>query len=507
MFPFTETDLQARFAANMYPASLVIADEAALWLQHTASGKQLAIVAPPDHPWLNHFSGDSPSAQSSLSSQSFSESYVHNLYPTNHANARSLMAVLPYLKPVPLGLATSAGCGDRLGMATPGHVRAFHAVTQYPGAHPIAAIFAQQSIREMTRTNRSPDDVLCDATWGAFEAGWREIVGADADHLKTTDDIDACVAAGYSFFTFDPGLFVDSEADSASPSVIQQKVAALPWNELASSQEEMRKQYENRAFELEDRRIILDAESLWRAAAKYSKAIHHVDFMYRHLASSGIPFELEISVDETETPTTHAEHLFIVSELQRLNIRWISLAPRYVGHFEKGVDYIGDLAALQTDLAGHAAIARAFGPYKLSLHSGSDKFSVYPLIVSATKGVVHLKTAGTSYVEALSVIASVNAPLFREIFACACECYTTDRASYHISAELSRVQPIATLPEAHLPQVLDQFDTRQMLHVTFGSILARFSNDLKATLRTHEETYYTTLEQHFVKHLLPFAQV
>ncbi|HVB24815.1 MAG TPA: tagaturonate epimerase family protein [Ktedonobacteraceae bacterium] len=504
MFPFTATDLQAQFGTDMYRDSLVIANDAALWLQRTPSGKYLTIAAPSNHAWLTQFSDQS---QSSRSSQSFSDGYALNFYPTNHANARSLMTALPYLKPVPLGLAASAGCGDRLGLATPGHVQAFHAVAQQPGAHPIAAIFAQQSIREMNRTHRSPDDVLCDATWGAFEAGWSKPVGADADHLKTTEDINACVAAGYSFFTFDPGLFVDSEADSAPPTIIQQKVAALPWSELASSPEEMRQRYENHVFELEDRHIVLDAESLWRAAAKYGKAINHVAFMYRHLASCGIPFELEISVDETETPTTHGEHLFIVSELQRLGVHWISLAPRYIGRFEKGVDYIGDLHALQADLAGHAAIARAFGPYKLSLHSGSDKFSVYPLIVSATRGVVHLKTAGTSYVEALRVIAAVNIPLFRDLYAYAYECYMTDRASYHVSAELSRVPPIDTLSDAQLPAVLDQFDTRQMLHVTFGSVLARFGNDLQASLRIHEEAYYTTIEQHFVKHLRPFAQV
>lgn len=498
MFPFTGTDLHRRFETGMYPASLVITDNAALWLQRTTSGKQLAVIATSDHPWLAQFSGES---------QSFSDGYVLKLCPANHASARALRVALPHLKPVPLGLATSAGCGDRLGLATPGHVRAFHAVAQQTNARPIAAIFAQQSIREMSRTGRSPDDVLCDATWGAFEAGWSGPLGADADHLKTTEDIDACVAAGYSFFTFDPGLFVDSEADRAAPNRIQQKVATLPWNDLESSLEETWQRYENHVFELEDRRIVLNAESLWRAAAKYGKAIAHVTAMYRHLVASGIPCELEISVDETETPTTHAEHIFIVSELQRLGVRWISLAPRYSGRFEKGVDYIGDLHALAADLAGHAAIARAFGPYKLSLHSGSDKFSVYPLIVSATQGVVHLKTAGTSYVEALHVVATVNAPLFRELFAHAYSCYPADRASYHVSGELSRVPQIATLPAASLPEALDQFDARQVLHVTFGSILTRFGNDLKATLRTHEETCYTTLEHHFMRHLLPFSQI
>ncbi len=84
---------------------------------------------------------------------------------------------LPTLRPVPLGLATSAGCGDRLGIATPGHMRAAQQMSARDAAHPIAMIFAQQSIREMTRTGRSPDDVMDDALWGAFQAGWRAPVG------------------------------------------------------------------------------------------------------------------------------------------------------------------------------------------------------------------------------------------------------------------------------------------------------------------------------------------
>jgi hypothetical protein len=229
--------------------------------------------------------------------------------------------------------------------------------------------------------------------------------------------------------------------------------------------------------------------------------------MYRHLVSTGISFELEVSVDETDTPTTHAEHVFIASELRRLGVQWVSLAPRYVGRFEKGVDYLGDLQALESDLAGHAAIARAFGSYKLSLHSGSDKFSVYPLIVAATRGVTHLKTAGTSYLEALRAIAQVRPALFRDLLTLAIERYPTDRVSYHVSADVARVAQPQALSDAELPGVLDRFDTREALHVTFGSALAQFGDDIRATLIAHEPEHYAALETHFVRHLLPFAQI
>ena len=110
---------------------------------------------------------------------------------------------------------------------------------------------------------------------------------------------------------------------------------------------------------------------------------------------------MEVSVDETDTPTSQAEHVFIANELRRLGVRWVSLAPRYVGRFEKGVDYIGDLATFEEDFGGHAVIARAMGPYKLSLHTGSDKFSIYGIAAGLTNGLLHLKTAGTTYLEEL----------------------------------------------------------------------------------------------------------
>jgi hypothetical protein len=390
-------------------------------------------------------------------------------------------------------------------LATPGHVQAFNAVKNQSGAQPLAAIFMQQSIREMTRTQRTPTDVMRDATWGALEGGWRDRLGADADHLKTPADIDACVTEGFSFYTIDPGAHVDSEADTAAIETIKQKVAALRWSELESTPDETIKRYVDRTFDLENQRISMGEEAAWRAAAKYGNAIAHVTLMYRHLVSKGIPFELEVSVDETETPTSHAEHIFIVSELKRLGVQWVSLAPRYVGRFEKGVDYIGDLKELEADLAGHAAIARTFGPYKLSLHSGSDKFSVYPLIVAATRGMVHLKTAGTSYLEALRAIARVNAPLFRELLSLAIERYPIDCASYHVSADVAKIARPDVLHDADLPGILDQFDTREALHVTFGSALAQYGDDIRGTLISHEAEHYAALEAHFIKHLMPFA--
>jgi hypothetical protein len=237
--------------------------------------------------------------------------------------------------------------------------------------------------------------------------------------------------------------------------------------------------------------------------------------MYRHLIerSNGKPTELEVSVDETEHVTSHAEHFYIATELRRLGVHWVSLAPRYVGHFEKGVDYIGDLGEFEADFAVHAAIARHYGPYKLSLHSGSDKFSIYEIAARQTRGLVHLKTAGTSYLEALRTIAALDPALFREIYIFARERYDTDRASYHVSAELSRAPRPEDLNDQALPELLTQFDAREILHVTFGSVLTtrtedggwRFYDRLMAILRAQPEAYAENLEAHFRRHLQPFV--
>jgi hypothetical protein len=228
--------------------------------------------------------------------------------------------------------------------------------------------------------------------------------------------------------------------------------------------------------------------------------------MYRHLAAAMArrPFELEVSVDETETPTSPLEHFFVAGELKRLGVQWVSLAPRYLGRFEKGADYIGDLAAFDADLAQHAAIARVMGPYKLSIHSGSDKFSVYPIYTRHAGELVHLKTAGTSYLEALRAIAGVEPGLFRDVLRLARDHYDEDRATYHVSADVSRVPAPEDLSDDELATVLDQFDGREVLHVTFGSAMDRYGPRLLATLDAHEEAHYAALQAHFERHLRAF---
>lgn len=467
---------------------------AALWL--APAPRRVNLVAPAGHPLLSALEGEVSELRAG----------THRLEgELTPANAAALRAALPNLAPRPLGLGTSVGFGDRLGVATPGHARALERTLRaYPNAL-IDPIFAQQSIREMARTRREPLEVLDDATWGAFEAGWTGPVGADADHLKTPEDIDRCAAHGFTFYTLDPGDHVDDAAATASPQRIEAKLAALPWDALETTRAELLARYEGRRLEADGVALAFDAAGVARAAAKYGAALAHIARMYRHLAGTGVPFELEVSVDETGTPTTLLEHAFMALEMRRLGVEWVSLAPRIVGAFEKGIDYRGDRDELLRYLREHAALARALGPYKLSLHSGSDKFSVFGPIAEATAGLVHLKTAGTSYLEALRVLARFEPALFRDVLELARERFETDRQSYQISAELRAVPAAGALTDAELPGLLDDDDARQVLHVTFGSVLDAFGAPLAALLTARHEEYAEGLAGHFHKHLQPFA--
>lgn len=482
-----------------YPRSLVTQVGLEYALVQEPFGSKLAVLAGLNSAELEAFEGE----RTELGGKTFL------LGPTSPQNIASLRNRLDWLKPRLLGHATSAGLGDRIGLATPGHVRAVCAVGG------IAPIFAQQSMREMARTERSPQQVMDDATWGVFQEGWRAGAGADADHLKTTEDIDICLAAGFTFFTIDPGAHVDDRAQTASQSDLRELAETLPRvvhprNSALSGQ----------VFDLEGVTIRFDEYTLNKAAVKYGRAVAHVATMYEHLAKAAgeHPFELEVSVDETEAPTSHAEHVYIASELKRFGVRWVSLAPRYIGRFEKGVDYIGDPSVFERDFAGHAAVARRFGAYKLSLHSGSDKFSIYPIAARLSGGQVHLKTAGTSYLEALRTIAMADGELFREIYSFARENYGTDRASYHVSAEPAKAGASLTLGndgmpiDRDLPLLLNDFHAREILHVTFGSVLTakapdgepRFRDRFMAILKSNPETYAGNLEKHFIRHLQLF---
>jgi len=278
--PFTPAELEARLSQAIIHESWTIHEGA--WLRLNASAPQVDLLAPTHHPFLARFPAPA---------QPFDSAYVLMSAPANHETLAALRGMLAWLNPQPLGLKRSFGFGDRLGLATRGHVLALQRThAAYPHAD-IAPIFAQQSIREMARTARDPQQVMADAVWGIFAVGWRDAWGADADHLKTPDDIDRCAAQGFTFFTLDPSAFVQDQADSLDGEALESAALALDWARLETTYHETQQRYANRRFEVSDTYLSATPQEVARASVKYGGAIGHVSLLYRHLAGLNRPFE------------------------------------------------------------------------------------------------------------------------------------------------------------------------------------------------------------------------
>jgi tagaturonate epimerase len=423
--------------------------------------------------------------------------------PLSPANAAALREAFEVLRPRPIGdTRTSVGTGDRLGLATAGQARAFR--DQGAG---LAPVLAQQSIREMDRLGRDALSVIDEATFGCLEEGWDGGYGADCDHIKTTEGIDRGLAAGFVTFTLDPG---DHVVD-VTGGITDQQLELVPWEVLGDDLESLHARYVGTVLDLGTQRLEITREAIDTAAVKYGAAVAEAARLFRHLQGSARhEVEAEIAVDETAWLTTFVEHHYMAGELARLGVEWFSFAPRYVDGFEKGVEFLGDEDELRENLTAHHAISRLHGGYKISLHSGSDKFSIYPLAVAATDGHVHLKTSGTSYLCALEVIARHDPELLAQIWDISRAAYARSRASYQVSAHEDRTPE--TLEGVDTAALIAASDSRQILHVGYGDSLVAtdaqgvvLGERLRRVLEAHHAEYSEVLAAHIGRHLAPFA--
>jgi len=438
----------------------------------------------------------------------FGDKVVLIQYPMINPNAVKIRKLFSHTRPRLIGLENSFGLGDRIGLANPGHLQA----VRNSG---FRAILAQQSIRELNRTNRTPEEVLDAATWAVFQEGYTDGFGADADHLKTTADIDLMANAGFTMFTIDPSDYVINEAATLSENELTKRSNDVSWDVLQDTFENVAERYSGKTLSIDPAFSITPTHTeVLQAIVKYGNVIAHVLTMHNHLKTKypKHPSELEVSVDETDSPTTLFEHYFIANELKRLGVKLVSLAPRFIGDFEKGIDYRGDINAFTDEYKRHIAIAGKLGPYKMSIHSGSDKFTVYQAIGRIGRGNVHVKTAGTSYLEALRVVAVKEPDLFRTIFSFSRDNFGKEKQTYHVSGDLENVPAADTLDDDQLVQLFDSDDARQVLHVAFGKILtikddsgtSIFKDKLLKCLKTHEQLHYEFIKSHFRKHIEPF---
>jgi hypothetical protein len=409
--------------------------------------------------------------------------------PLSHENANVLRRVFPFTAPSRvLRKDRSFGLGDRLGIAAPGHIKLFARYDAYP-------VFAQQSIRELNLTNRTYEDVLDSASFAVFREDFQKGWGADGDHLKTVKDVEYALSLGFTMITLDC-------SDHIKTSVTESNAPTLP--------EKYKTKYLGKQFDIgEGISLSFTEAELKTIVAIYGEAITFaVDMYNRFLRDGKYEADFEISIDETATPTTPLQHYFVACELIDAGVSFATMAPRFCGEFQKGIDYIGDLGQFEKEITVHAVIARHF-KYKLSIHSGSDKFSVFPSIGRECRGVFHVKTAGTNWLEAMRVIALVDPALYREVHKYALSAFDEARKYYHVTTDLAKIPHVDSLSDAELPGLFENNDSRQLIHITYGLILNNknpdgsfaFKDRLYRLWRQREEVYAQALERHIGKHL------
>ncbi|MCM8821488.1 MAG: tagaturonate epimerase family protein [Candidatus Omnitrophica bacterium] len=389
----------------------------------------------------------------------------------------------PFLKPACSGCKNSFGFGDRTGYATAGHIRAARKSNFFP-------IFAQQSARELERTGRSFQQVLDDVVFWCFAEGWSDPFGADADHAKSFETLQEAISAGYTFFTIDPS----------------DKIKILEKQFAGESHKYgfYLKQYSGKKISIKGFSFVFTDDIIIDLVSTYGDALDFVQQCYLFISDKRKDFDFEVSVDETKIPTSPFAHVFVAMELIRRKISFQSLALRFPGKFEKGIDYRGDIKNFTGDLIVHNNIRNYFGPYKISLHSGSDKFAVYREFRNIVADMFHVKTSGTSWIQAMKTIAAVDRNLFIECMAVALKNFEKNSASYEISADISRIN-IEKMQREDIESMFSDSNIRQLIHISYGSITGVESPQLKnsffSVIEKNLELYTQFVEEHLNRHI------
>ena len=274
-----------------------------------------------------------------------------------------------------------------------------------------------KSNREHSFIGSEPQSVY-DAAKAAVEAlGWGRGWHVDADHINM-DTVDKYLGCS-DFFTIDVADFIgEAPAEGAVAAFVEKH------QELIGSV----------TIEGIDVPFDISREYVEEVAGKYLAAVAEAGTIYRHIEANKGDFIAEVSMDETDAPQTPPELLIILAALADEGVRLQTIAPKFTGRFNKGVDYVGDLAQFEKEFNDDlAVITHAITAYglpenlKLSVHSGSDKFSIYPIMGDAlrrTGAGVHVKTAGTTWLEELIGLAEAGGEgltLAKEIYAKALE--------------------------------------------------------------------------------------
>ncbi|WP_282801770.1 tagaturonate epimerase family protein [Secundilactobacillus kimchicus] len=417
----------------------------------------------------------------------------------NETNNKALATRFQWIRPASRrNYKYTFGLGDRLGNASNAHLRLFK-------GRGIMPVLAQQSIRELMLMHRTNTDVFQSASWAVFEEGFTYGWGADGDHVKTPYEVDYAVKIGCSMITLDCTEEIHNDVVNLDESELDKRFNSLDPDQIKYFNDA----YLDKDFEVADGVTVhFTKKDLEESVLTFYDAILFAEGIYTKFV---VPYNLdfEISMDETPYQTTPENHFFFASELNKQGVTPVTMAPRFYGEFQKAIDYIGDTERFEREYVVHESIAEHFG-YKLSIHSGSDKLSVYEIIGRLSKKHGwHVKTAGTNWLEALRVIAHKDPDFMLELYKFAYDNLDDVKAFYVFNAQTNGTAPKpADMNKNNVMDLLDNDDARQVLHTMYGSIMNLkhnfhyvYRDKFWNTLLKNQDLYDAYLNIHIAEHL------
>ena len=405
----------------------------------------------------------------------------------------------------------SIGIGDRFGREGGAQLRALEkAVERGVSVVPVW----NKSFREHSLIGTKPEDVRIEAEAAVSAAQWKHSYYVDADHIGMKT-VDAFVSSS-NFFTLDVADFIGKTAnDDAIASFVR---------DMGPFRGELRIPGVRSTFQVTD--AVLE-----KIGRQYLYAVSEAGRTYRHVAAAkgADKFVTEVSVDEASEPQLPFELFFILAAIAREQIPLQTIAPKFSGKFLKGIDYVGDVGVFEREFEDDLAVIRhAIEVFhlpqslKISVHTGSDKFSLYPVIRRALKrsgAGLHLKTAGTTWLEEVVGVA-LSGPrglaIAKRIYAAAlsrfdelCKPYATvveiDRAKLPAAAEVEAWTAEQFVRRLRHDQSCPDYNVhlRQLVHVAF-KVAAELGDEYRSALDSAREIAGKCVTENlFDRHIRP----
>jgi hypothetical protein len=402
------------------------------------------------------------------------------------------------------------GCGDRFGRQGEAQLNAYiEAKKQGINVCPVW----NKSNREHQTVHTEPASLRAEADAAVAALGWSGSYFVDADHISL-GNVDGFIDSS-DFFTLD---VADNIGGAAAPGDVEAFVAAM----------------EEQIGEIElpglAEKLAVGREDVRKIAGHYLSAVQEAGRIYRHIAErkSG-DFEVEVSMDETDEPQSPMEMLFILGMIAQEGIPVDTIAPKFSGRFNKGVDYVGDLAQFEKEFEQDVAVLRfaaeQFGlkeSLRLSVHSGSDKFAIYPImnrIIKKYDAGLHIKTAGTTWLEEVIGLAEAGGDglaVARKIYAEAVGRYDELAAPYATvididPGQLPSVEVVNEWSSEEFVNALRHEQScsdynqgfRQLIHVAY-KVAYELGDEFFQSLERHQSIVGRNVTHNLlVRHLLP----